>query len=288
MNSAEPVLVVGHKGLLGRALCGVLGSNCETIPERAGRFDLTDPDAVMQAVSQAASSLVINCAGYTAVDRAESEPEKAFAVNAHGAGFLAKACKSRGKHLVHISTDYVFDGRKGSPYREDDPVSPLSVYAQSKLSGEIEVAKALPGALIVRSAWLFGHSAPGFVGAVLQKARSEGEVRVVQDQVGSPTYALDLAGALVDLAHRRVQGVLHVVNSGQASRYEYARNAVKLAGLDPEVVRPGLTEDFPSPAARPAYSVLDTRRFSRLAGGPLPGWLDGLRRFFSSQKEESA
>ena len=288
MSSAESILVVGHDGLLGQSVCRLLGAQCEKVPGHPDRFNLADPAQVEQAVKNCRSGLVINCAGYTAVDRAEAETGLAEAVNGQGAGSLAGACAKFGKHLVHISTDYVFDGQKKEPYREDDPTEPLSAYGRSKLNGEIAVLKALPSALVVRSAWLYGHGKPGFIDLVLSKVTEEGRMRVVTDQTGCPTYTEDLALALIELARKRVQGTLHVVNSGQASRFEFARVAVKLAGLDPESVRPALTKDFPTAAARPAYSVLDTRRFARVMGGALPGWLDGLRRYLRRQLEESA
>jgi dTDP-4-dehydrorhamnose reductase len=232
--------------------------------------------------------VVINCAGYTAVDQAEAEPELAWAVNAEGAEAVARACAQAGAHLVHLSTDYVFDGRGRRPYREDDPPAPLSAYGRSKLAGEERVRRVLPGALIVRSAWLFGPGRADFVDKVLARARQGRRVRVVADQVGSPTYTVDLARALVELGRRRVGGVLHVVNAGQASRYELARQAVRLAGLEVELVEPVSSREYVLPAARPAYSVLDSRRAARLLGGPLPTWLDALRRHLAGGGGEAS
>lgn len=242
-------------------------------------------DLVRAAILEAKSQLVINCAGYTDVDGAQAHPEAAMAVNAAGVEAVAQACAAAGKHLLHVSTDYVFDGAKGAPYREDDPPAPLSVYGRSKLEGEIRARKALPGVLIVRSAWLFGSGRPSFVDKVIGRVRSGKEARVVTDQVGSPTYAADLAEALIWLSRRRVGGLLHVVNSGRASRYELARQAVRLAGLDQDMVKPVASAEYKRPAPRPANSVLETRRFARLHGGALPPWLDALGRYLGPGRE---
>lgn len=246
---------------------------------------LVNPESLRPLLASGEVGLVVNCAGYTNVDRAESEPELAMSANAHGAGVLAGLCARFGVHLVHLSTDYVFDGRApGRPYREDDPAEPLSVYGRSKLMGEQMVRQAHPGALVVRSAWLFGPGRDNFVSKVLAIARSGRPLRVVRDQVGSPTYTLDLARALLDLGRRRAPGLLHLVNRGLASRYELARQALVLAGLDPEAVTPIATAELGQPAARPAWSVLESRRAARLLGGPLPVWLDGLRRYINAEE----
>ncbi len=332
MAGAESILVLGHRGLLGRAVLAACGEAGEVIPGGREAFDLAlaagyrreagrpraegetvgpdqaeasltwvrgellggrvDParvhaglNLVRRAILAARSPVVINCAGYTAVDRAEAEPAAALAVNGAGAEAVARACAEAGKHLVHLSTDYVFDGGKDGPYREDDPPNPLSAYGRSKLLGERLVRAALPGALVVRSAWLFGNGRPHFVSRVVAQARDGGEVAVVGDQVGSPTYVRDLARALVQLGRRRVGGVLHVVNQGQASRLELARCALELAGLDPGLAREVTSREFHSAARRPARAVLNGGRAARLLGGPLPTWLDALKRYFREDGE---
>lgn len=286
---AESILIIGAGGLLGQALLAALGPAGEAVPGGRSGLDLTsEEDELARRLGAARSGLVINCVGYTGVDRAESEPQAAMAVNAAGAGRLAAACARTGKHLVHLSTDYVFDGLKETPYREDDPAEPLSAYGRSKLEGERLVQKALPSALVVRSAWLFGHGKASFVDKVIAQAQSGGEAKVVSDEVGCPTYAADLAGALISLARRRVPGLLHVANLGRASRFELARQAVRLAGLDPDGVLPITARELGRPAPRPAYSVLETRRFARLQGGPLPRWLDALERYLAPKREETS
>lgn len=333
MTAAEEILVLGHHGLLGRAVAEACGPGCRVIAGGRESFDLTrmgrsapsiatprtgqmpPPEAdqsldwlrdeltglgpsaadlhagldhLASLLASGQVRLVINCAGYTDVDRAESEPEAALAANTQGAGAVARLCARHGVGLVHVSTDYVFDGRARRPYREDDLAAPLSVYGRSKLEGERLVREHLPSALIVRSAWLFGPGRDNFVTKVLTQARAGRAFTVVADQVGSPTYTVDLALAIVTLGRRGASGLLHLVNAGQASRHELARQALAIAGLDPDLVQPGTTAALGAPAARPAWSVLDGRRASRLLGQPQPTWLDALRRYLQTSEENEA
>lgn len=327
MTGAEAILVLGHTGLLGRAVVEACGPGCMVVDDERRAFDLGSESARCPAgarvepgeagdslswmvanlpryardaaqvhrgielmrlgILRLQPALVINCAGYTAVDKAESEPELAMAVNAKGAEAVARACRRAGAGLVHVSTDYVFDGLARRPYREDDPPGPVNAYGRAKLEGERLVLAAHPGACVARSAWLFGPGRASFVDKVLALARRGGPLKVVTDQVGSPTYTRDLAPVLLELGRKGVPGVIHAVNLGQASRYELARRTLALCGLDPELVRPALSRDFNLPAQRPAYSVLDARRLARLRGGPLPTWLDGLRRHLTETTGDS-
>ncbi len=284
--AAEPVLVLGHTGRLGRALMAAGPGRCRGPEGGRGSFDLARPESVERAVLASGCPLVVNCAGYTDVDGAEAEPERAFALNAAGAGAVARACARAGAFMVYLSTDFVFDGRGGRPYRESDPPAPLSAYGRSKLEGERLVREALPGALIVRSAWLFGPGRPGFVEKVLARARAGEPFAVVSDQVGSPTYSLDLAGMLLALADKRVSGLIHAVNWGRASRLELARRALSLAGMEPELARPIKSAELAGGAARPAFSVLDIGRLARVSGGPPPSWLDALGRYLAGEEKE--
>lgn len=322
MMNAESVLVLGHSGLLGRAVVQACASNCLVVEDERQTFALGHKPVPRLAEAQVASeeaagslqwmvenlpryprdaaqvhqgiqlmrgailelrpALVINCAGYTAVDRAEREPELAKAVNAAGAQVVAEASREAGSNLVHVSTDYVFDGLAQRPYKEDDPAAPVNLYGRSKLEGEQRVLAAHPMACVVRSAWLFGPGRASFVDKLLALARQGAPLRVVTDQVGSPTYTHDLAPVLLELGRRGVRGVIHAVNLGQASRYELARQALDMAGLNKDLVQPALSRDFNLPAQRPAYSVLDGRRLARLRGGPMPTWLDALQRYLET------
>jgi dTDP-4-dehydrorhamnose reductase len=230
-------------------------------------LDVTDAAAAAEAL---AGATVINCAAYTNVDGAEEDPGTANAVNAEGARNVAEAAA----RVVYVSTDYVFDGSKPAPYVESDPVNPLSEYGRSKLAGERATLTASPQSLVVRTSWLFGAGGRNFVTTMLRAGEERGQVRVVDDQVGCPTFTGHLADALVALAEGHGHGFLHVVGSGSCSWFEFARAIFERAGMDVDV-RPCTTEEFPRPAARPANSVLATER-----GAPrLPAWQDGLDAF---------
>lgn len=227
-------------------------------------LDVTDAAAVREALSGAT---VINCAAYTNVDGAESEPEAAHAVNADGARNVGEAAA----RVVYVSTDYVFDGTKDSPYVESDPTGPLQEYGRSKLAGERATLTASPQSLIVRSSWLFGAGGGNFVSTMLRLGEERGEVSVVADQVGCPTFTGHLADALVALAEGHGHGFLHVAGEGSCSWFEFARTIFARAAMDVDV-RPCTTDEFPRAARRPANSVLESER-----GAPsLPAWQDGL------------
>jgi dTDP-4-dehydrorhamnose reductase len=227
-------------------------------------LDVTDRAAVADALGGAT---VINCAGYTNVDGAEAEPDTAHAVNAEGARNVAEA-EAR---VLYVSTDYVFDGTKAGPYVESDPVNPLSAYGRSKLAGERATLTASPQSLIVRTAWLFGAGGGNFVATMLRLGEERGELDVVDDQVGCPTFTGHLAEALLALAEGHGHGFLHVAGAGSCSWFEFARAIFERVGMD-VTVRPCTTAEFPRPARRPANSVLASER-----GAPtLPSWQDGL------------
>jgi dTDP-4-dehydrorhamnose reductase len=224
-------------------------------------LDVTDAAAVREAV--AGAELVINCAAYTDVDGAEADPKAALRVNRDGARNVAEAAAK----VVYVSTDYVFDGTKREPYVESDPVGPVSAYGRSKLAGERATAEANSRHFVVRSAWLFGPGGGNFVETMLGLGP---EVRVVDDQIGCPTFTGHLAGALVRLAATEDYGLHHMAASGSCSWYEFAREIFARAGVDARA-RACTTADFPRPAPRPAYSVLASER-----GHRLPSWQDGL------------
>jgi len=244
-------------------------------------LDITDAVAVRGAMTDAHPDVVVNCAAWTDVDGAEGRVEDARTVNGAGAGNVAAAAADCGAWIIHISSDYVFSGRKREAYLETDPTEPLSAYGQSKLDGELAVGDAAPGRhTIVRSSWLFGTAGACFPATILRLAAERDELTVVADQVGCPTYTGDLAHALVGLCERPVAGVLHVAGNGACSWYEFATAIVERAGLPCEV-KPGRTEGLGRPAPRPAFSVLDSERLAPR----LPHWRDGLWQYMALRAE---
>lgn len=272
------ILITGAAGMLGqdvRAACEKAGH--EPIALARAALDITDEAAVEPAIERAHPQAVINCAAWTNVDGAQASYEQALAVNAAGAGHVARAAARWGAWTIHISSDYVFDGRKSTPYVESDPVGPISFYGSSKLEGERELTRAAPEShTIVRSSWLFGSGGPCFPKTILRLAGEREQISVVCDQVGCPTYTGHLAPALVKLCSERRLGVLHVASSGHCSWFEFAREIVASAGLECEV-KPITTDQYPVAAPRPAYSVLRSERDAP----QLPTWMEGLREFMS-------
>jgi dTDP-4-dehydrorhamnose reductase len=254
--------VVGAGGMLGQDI--VRASGGAAVALTRAELDVTDPAAAREAL---AGATVINCAAYTDVDGAESHRAAAHAVNEKGARNVAEAAG----RVLYLSTDYVFDGSKGEPYVESDATAPIQEYGRSKLAGERATADANPDHLIVRSSWLFGAGGRNFVETMLGLAGEPDELRVVDDQVGCPTFTGHLAEALLTLAGGGERGILHVTGAGSCSWFEFAREIVKRAGVDRQV-QPCPSHEVPRPARRPAYSVLGSER-----GSPaLPAWQDGL------------
>jgi len=240
-------------------------------------LDISDRDATIAAIGAAVPDCVINCAAFTDVDGAEEQTGLARAVNADGAGHVATAAAAAGAWVVHVSTDYVFDGEKRSPYIESDPVAPQSEYGRSKLAGEEAVTEAAPrGHTIVRSSWLFGAHGRSFPGTILRLAGEREQLTVVDDQIGCPTFTGHLAVALVEIAERRPLGIVHVAAAGQCSWYEFAQEIVTRSGHSCSVA-PGSTAELGRPAPRPAYSVLGSERRGELPR--LADWRDGLGAF---------
>jgi len=277
------VLITGAAGMLGLdvKLAAAAAGHDVTALSRA-QLDITDFDAVTRAVSAARPDAVINCAAYTNVDGAETDPATANAINGDGAGVLAVAAAGVGAWMVHVSTDYVFDGTAVSPYLESAKVGPRSVYGSSKLLGEEAVAEAaLDSHTIVRSSWLFGVGGPCFPDTILRLADQRSSLNVVDDQLGCPTFTPHLAAALVRLASERsLVGIAHVAGAGACTWFEFARALVSAAAADCQV-RPCTTAEFPRPAARPAYSVLRSER-----GAPeLPEWRTGLAQYMAARAE---
>lgn len=272
-------LITGAHGQVGRALQATAPAGFEVVALASADLDIGNADAVATRVASTRPDVILNAAAYTAVDKAESDAEAALRVNGDAAGILAKAARSVGARLVHISTDFVFDGQSSSPYAVDAPVNPLGVYGRTKLAGE---QAAGPDALIVRTAWVYGSTGANFVRTMLRLMAERDEVRVVADQIGTPTAAGSLAQALWALHAAGAKGLFHYTDSGAASWYDFAvaiqEEAFALGLLDRRVpVIPIATSDYPTPARRPAYSVLDKSRALAVLGGPAPHWRTNLR-----------
>jgi dTDP-4-dehydrorhamnose reductase len=273
-------LVAGSAGQLGRELVARLGRELAWAGDRT-ELDVTDGAAVAALVSRVRPDVVFNATGYNRVDAAESEPAAAFAVNAVAPHFLARAAQDAGVLLVHYSTDYVFDGAASRPYREDDAPHPLGVYGASKLAGEHLVAAAGGEHVLVRTSGVLGRGGSeqkggSFVERILAQARAGKPLRVVADQLFSPTSAADLASASIALVRAGVRGVVHVTNSGSCSWHELAEAALAACGLDVPVERVS-SADLRLPARRPAYSVLDGSHYLGLGLPPLRPWREALR-----------
>lgn len=244
----------------------------------SAQWDIVDPQRAREIVR--AGDTVINCAAYTAVDDAERDQDRAHAINAVGPEHIARACARVGAQMVHISTDYVFDGAASRPYEPSDETRPLSVYGQTKLAGERAVLAELPGAVVLRTAWVYtGGNGKDFVAAMRRLAAGDGDVDMVDDQTGSPTYTGDLVGALLEVADGRVHapnGIVHAANQGEVTRYQQARAVFEGVGADPDRVRPVTSDHHPRPAARPAYSALSGRESQEAGLSPLRPWREAL------------
>jgi dTDP-4-dehydrorhamnose reductase len=282
--SMKRILVIGRAGQLATALTEASWPADIAVAARGrDRIDLAQPAATREAVVAEKPDLVINAAAYTAVDKAESEPELAFTVNRDGPAALAEACQAIGAPLMHVSTDYVFDGSKRGAYVEEDPVNPASVYGASKEAGESAIRARLPAHVIIRSSWIYAPMGQNFVRTMLRLGRERPELRVVDDQIGSPTAAEELARAVQGaagalLAGGSDYGTFHFAGSGSTSWFGLAQAIFELAeGPRPRLI-PIPTSGYPTPARRPANSVLDSSRFARLYGVTARPWRDSLAR----------
>jgi dTDP-4-dehydrorhamnose reductase len=279
-------LVTGAAGMVGRDLVRELEAHGEEVIALShAELDITDNEQVVAAVRNARPSIIVNCAAYTKVDDAETNENIANAINASAVEFLAHAANETGALLVHLSTDFVFDGSKRTPYEVNDPVAPLSAYGRSKLLGEQAAAQAQKH-LIIRTAWLFGVHGPNFVEAMLNQIRKgTNPLRVVNDQRGRPTYTPHLALAIIRLARAAAssdvaRGMVHYADEGECTWFDFASAIVEEAGAATNVF-PVTTAEFPRPAARPAYSVLSTERYTRLTGVTPESWREGLREYLA-------
>jgi dTDP-4-dehydrorhamnose reductase len=272
------VLVTGGRGMLGHDIDRVFGDAGDDVTI-AGRddLDITSPEACQAVVP--GHALVVNAAAWTKVDGAEEHEAEAFDANARGAANVARACAEHDAILVHISTDYVFAGDATSPYPEDAPIAPRSAYGRTKAAGEWAVRAVCPRSYIVRTAWLYGEHGPNFVKTMARLARERDRLTIVDDQRGQPTWTLDLAEGIRRLVAAEVPfGTYHGTSGGETTWCGFARAIVAELGMDPGMVHPITTDEFPLPAPRPAYSVLGHSAWRAAGVEPLPDWQDALRR----------
>ncbi len=277
----KKILVTGARGQLGselRTLAEEGPRGLEFIFTDIGELDVCSAPDVESCVSRNGIGAIVNCAAYTAVDKAESDEELAGKVNAAAPGVLARAIGRRGGTMIQISTDYVFDGKACTPYTEDCEPNPASVYGRTKLEGERAAAAACRDTVIIRTAWLYSSFGSNFVKTMLRLGRERGEIGVVADQIGTPTYARDLARAILCIASRpAAPGIYHFTDEGSASWYDFATAVLRLAGISSCKIRPLRTCDYPAAAKRPHYSVLDKTKIKAAFPIEIPHWTESLR-----------
>ncbi|UJW33292.1 dTDP-4-dehydrorhamnose reductase [Saccharothrix sp. AJ9571] len=294
--SGLELLVPGGTGQLGRDLAALAGPGLGLTAPGSADLDVTRPGAVIGAVkalsdraaAAGARPVVINAAAYTAVDKAETEEARAFAINADGPRVLAAACSSRRVPLIHVSTDYVFSGEASTPYEPDDTLGPRTAYGRTKAAGEDAVLGSGASAWVVRTAWVYGKHGTNFLKTMTTLESTRDTLSVVDDQRGTPTWSADLAAALVELAGMIAAGngpaarVLHCTSAGETTWYGFAQAIFRHLGTDPARISPCRTEDFPRPAPRPAYSVLSTKSWQDAGLAPPRPWDEALAAYFTS------
>lgn len=283
-GSEITIAVTGARGLLGSEVVEAGRARGHTmIAWGRAELDVTDADACHALLRSAEPDWVVHCAAYTAVDRAESEPDLAMRVNGEGTRNVARACAERGSRLLYVSSDYVFDGRADSPYTPSSAVGPRSSYGRSKLAGEVEAAAVTDGrALIVRTGWLYGRHGSNFVDTMVRLASEGRTIRVVDDQVGRPTWAFNVASALIDLVEQNEEGIHHVADSGTATWFDFASGIFRIRGLAPTLEGVS-TEEWGAPAPRPAYSVLSLTSTEKVLGRSMQAWPEALNSYLSLQ-----
>lgn len=277
------VLVLGSGGMLGTDLVSAGEEAAHEVKGFSrGELDVTDADLLERRFARESPDAIVNCAAYTEVDAAEDDPETAIAVNAAGAGNVAAAAANRNAKVLYVSTDYVFDGTKGTAYVESDPVSPVNQYGRSKAAGEQATVSANRRSLVVRTSGLFGLNGPNFVDTMLRLGRAHGQVLVVRDQVTSPTWTWHLANGLIRLLDSSAYGVHHMTAAGECSWYEFAREIFRQSGMDVTTLS-ATSEMFDRKAPRPAHSVLASEERHHLE---LPSWQDGLAGYLAQRRAQ--
>ncbi len=290
------VLITGISGMLGVDLCQTLKEKHEVVGFDLKEFpsisfcppvqrgDITKIDEVKEAFDEFAPQMVIHAAAYTDVDGCEKDPDKAYKVNTLGTQNVCLASQEPNIPIIYISTDFVFDGNKDSPYLEFDQPRPISIYGRSKLAGEEYVKTLLNKYFVVRTSWLYGHYGRNFVETMLQLASQKKELKVVNNQVGSPTYTRDLSRKIKELLPTELYGIYHITNSGSCSWYEFAREILKLAGIKGAQLKPITSEELDRPASRPRFSVLENYCLRLALGNSMRDWQEALRDYIKMDR----
>jgi dTDP-4-dehydrorhamnose reductase len=278
------ILILGHKGMLGHDLVRRLSPDHDVFGKDIDDFDITSLADCREIIGTICPEYVINAAAYTDVDGCETDREACFSVNAEGVKNLALCCRQEGIRIVHFSTDYVFDGTKRRPYAEGDLTNPINVYGESKLQGERYLRELSDHFILVRTAWLYGINGKNFVRTILEKARNSGTLDVVTDQMGSPTWTRDLAGAVKVLVEGGHEGIFHLTNRGKCSWFDYTLKILQYADIKDVEVNPITSNRLARRALRPGYSVLSNRKFSDLTSKTMRYWQIALNDFISENK----
>lgn len=277
----KKVILLGGKGLLGTNIAPILRETFDLSIVDVDTWDITDAESGRRNLSINEPDVVINLAAITDVDGCEDNKERAERVNAYGAGLAARICNEQHVRFVHISTDYVFDGKKTLPYKEDDSPNPTSIYGETKLNGERLVMENHPQSLIVRAQWLYGKGGSNFITKVVDAAKNGSTLRIVNDQKGSPTYTKDLAEPLIRLIEQEKSGIYHVANSGSCTWYEFAVEAFRLLNMNVEII-PISSDELERKAKRPGYSVFDMWKLQKKAGIRMRPWQEALQEYIGS------
>lgn len=275
------VLVFGARGMLGKDLVPALSVKHQVLARDIEDLNIADQQRVQKEIETLRPQVVVNAAAYTDVDGCEAKRELAFSVNAEGARNIAAGCTVSNAKMIHLSTDYVFDGTSPAPYREEDSPNPLNVYGASKLQGERQIREVLENHLIIRTAWLFGRHGKNFVDTILRLATQQEELRVVNDQRGAPTFTKDLSWAIEKLLEKEAKGILHITNSGSCTWFEFAHQILKEKNIDNGSIVPISSAALTRPAKRPANSVLDCHRFENLVGQKMRTWEETLKEYLA-------
>lgn len=282
------ILVIGAKGMLGRDLVPELQTSFpedEILAWDIDEIDIRREKETIAKIERIRPAVVINLAGYTDVDGCESNEQEAFAVNAEGMKHIAKGARRCGAKAVYLSTDYVFDGQKGSPYIEEDPPHPINLYGRSKWKGEQATLELGQEGLVIRTQWLYGKHGKNFVTTILRQAREKKVLSIVNDQMGSPTYTVDLSKAITALIRKEASGIFHVANSDVCSWYDFGRAILRSSGIEGIDVLPISSKELDRKAVRPSYSVLSTGKYHQTTGATLRPWPNALKDFLSKLQE---